>query len=516
MKVAYNPSQLDPNTGLPEFKNGAGLISSITDHAGHQLTFAYDNQGDLTTMTASAGEAVPREFQFSWGGSGDSQPALGAIPALANLVGLGNLTSPMFPEGLTGITDPNGRTASVQYCSNGSSSSCAQNLPQGQTGPCPGAPTSLTQQAIQAVGVLLNVEPKCVIALSDRAGGVTKFSYNQQQLSQPNPACASNATQCTAVTGPQTDQNAHAEIWTDSIDGGLRPFQQIDPLSRETLTTWNNPGTITGICTTAQSANGCESGPGNTIAGTINAAGTSQATTTLLAYEQNGELTEQQGPANLGAGESQNFRDTVLKYQESAGILQSPSGADSGGTFVADQTEKDVSTGSGTQTTKYTLDPANSADGLVTAVTDPDGKSWTIDYYPGADGKIQDGGGLIKDKIDPLGNKTSYGNATSPNNGYDPNGLPTLVYAPAQTNPTTYQYDADGNLLAATDPRNANPASLGGLNPTSATVTSGFTTYHAYDDLGQQTDEWLPKDPQQEAPSPGSTIRRAMTRTATH
>jgi len=92
-----------------------------------------------------------------------------------------------------------------------------------------------------------------------------------------------------------------------------------------------------------------------------------------------------------------------------------------------------------------------------------------------------------------MGNVTTDGGASLPNAGFDANGLPTVVYAPGQTNPTTYQYDADGNLLAVTDPRNPSPSSLGGQQPTQATITSPYTTYHAYDALNELVETWSPK-----------------------
>jgi RHS repeat-associated protein len=495
LAVSYNPS-----TG-----NGANLISSITDHAGHVLQFTYDANGDMISMTAASKQNFPRTFQFGYGGTTDAAPALttatgvSLIPGLSGLLGsLGQVTG-LFQPGLTSIADPNvsasgqGSPTTITYAA----------TPATGTSLCP-EPTSSTYP--QALAALLNIEPKCVTQIAARDGGHTSFTYNDQQQPAPqNTGCSATALECTRVTGPQTDQGGKPENWTDSIDSAFRPVQQVDPLGRETLTTWNNAttGSTGGICSTAQSATGCESGPANTVAGQMNgliasgyasdpsATTTPAATTVLFSYDPNGDTTEQQGPANISAGESQSFRDIKTTYQESAGTLLSPSGTDQGGQFVADETSHQLSSASGPQTTSYTLDPANPADGLVTVVKDPDNQTWKTDYFPAGPGVA---GGLIKDHIDPLGNDTQFGNSSLPNDGYDPNGLPETITAPGQATPTTYQYDADGNLLARTDPRNATPASLNGLSPTSATATSPFTTYHAYDDLNEQTDKWVPKD----------------------
>jgi RHS repeat-associated protein len=499
MQVSYFPSSAP---------TGPGLVSSIGDHAGHLLAFTYDSLDDLKTMTASSGGVLPREFSFGYGGSGDATPAASSVSALGGL--LGSLTGlSVFQQGLTSISDPrvnalgSGRPTMISYAAT--------------PGACP-APTFAT-----GLAGLLNVEPKCATQITARDGGDTVFTYNEQtQSGPPNPGCATGALECTMATGPQTDQIGNEENWTDSFDTALRAFQQVDPLGRETLTSWNNPtqGSSGGICTPAQSASGCESGPGNTIASTTNgmivpgyatdptATTKPSPTVTQYSYDPNGMTTEQQGPANISAGESQTFRDVKTTYLESAGTLLAPSGADatncpSGGVsyppatatgcFVADETQQQVQRAAGTETTTYTLDLSNPADGLVTSVKDADGQTWQTKYYPAG---ASDGGvsGLIEDEIDPLGNDTHYGTTTLANDGYDPNGLPEQITAPGQSTPSTYQYDADGNLIAQTDPRNANPASLKGQQPSSATATASYTTYHAYNDLNDQTDEWVPKN----------------------
>jgi YD repeat-containing protein len=538
MGISYNNSVLA--SGVPSFANGAGLVASITDHAGHVLQFAYDSTGDLKSMTLSPGGTSQRTFTFGWGGANDTIPALSAVPALTDLTGLGSgVNATLFPAGLTSITDPDGHTTSVTYCANGATTSngqaapCTQNLPAGDAGPCPGAATSLTSSVEEQLGTLLNLEPKCVTQITDRApSGTTSFTYNQQQNTSADSNCAASALECTAVTGPQTNQNGNSEVWTDSIDQAFRPIEQVDPLGRTTLTTWNNPTTATswGICTTSQSentSNPCDSGPGNTTAGTIHGAGSSVSTTTLYSYEQNGLMTEQEGPAYTASPSEQAFRETTITYQESAGpsSLQSPTGSDANGQFVADETQQEILTGpDSNQKTTYSYDSTDPHDGLVTSITDADG-TWQMSYYPGTaghpsatgSGTTDAGGGLIKSETDPDNDVSYYGNAvnqylaTAPlgqNAGYDPNGLPELIYAPGQSGggsnpvaPTTYQYDADGNVIAVSDPRNASPTPIPGADwspgadptVTASTVTQPYTTYHAYDSLNEDTETWLPK-----------------------
>jgi len=505
--------------------NGAGLVSTITDHAGHVLQFGYDPSGDLVSMTESSSPGGGgREFKFGYAGANDATPPLTLngpngqplIPALTGLLGLleqaTNISS-IFEPGLTSITDPNNNKTSIQYCAadavgaNGSALPCTQGILTGESTPCP-EPDSSTYSS--GLAGLLNLEPKCVSAITARDGGATNFTYNDQLQTPANPGCASGELECTLVTGPQADQDGGREKWTDSIDSAFRRFQQVDPLGRETLTSWNNAttGSSGSICSPAQSLTGCESGPANTTASTTigmiasgyatdpSATTTPSPTVTEYTYDPNGETTEQQGPADVAAGESRSFRDTITTYHESAGptSLQSPSGTDAGGQFVADETEQVSNAGTGTEDVHYALDSSN--DGLIRVITDPDENKWSFNYYPGT-------GGLLQSETDPMGNKIYYGNALGQfaasstlgqNDGYDPSGLPELVYAPSQTTPTTSQYDADGNLLARTDPRDANPAWLGGQDPTAATATATFTTYHAYDSLNEQTDAWIPKD----------------------
>jgi RHS repeat-associated protein len=463
-------------------QKNVGLVSNITDHAGDQLTFNYSSSGstsgDLQSLTEADGSSAQRTFTFGYDSNKDASVP-GSVLAGANgpLAYLGSsaagLSNYVFPTSLTSVTDPNGQTTGVIYCANG-----ATQEPSGcpSSNPCPQVPSSGT--ATTAGADLLGLEPKCVLSLTDRGGGTTGFGYNSQ-----NQYCDANASECTQVTGPQTDQNNNAEQWEDSLDSALRPYQQVDPLGRETLTAWNNvvqgsPSPPTGgwgICSIQDSqAQSCESGPGNTIAGQVRAAESSSSATTILrSYEQNGLPTEQQGPFNQGAGESPTFRDAQITYQESAGTPSAPSGADSGQGFVADEKSYE---NANKQTTQYLLD---GPDGEVKQIIAPDEAETSLGYTSN---------GILNSVTEPgQSASTTY-------NAFDQNGLPTSITVAGQSQPWTLQYDPDGNLIAVTDPRNQKPATLGGNEPTSATATSTFTTYYAYDALNEKTDEWAPQD----------------------
>jgi YD repeat-containing protein len=491
--------------GLLDDRNGK--VASITDHAGHILQLGYDSSGNyLQQIVQAAGESASRTFTLGYGAPGqDVQSGLGElVPSLLGTLGtLGDdVSAALFPQHLTSITDPRQHTTSISYTAD----------PFTGTDPCPVGETSSTVG--QAVAALLNLEPVCVTSVTARDGGTTNFAY-QTGLDQHG-----NVDHTAIVTGPQTDASsstdAHcdgstasaAEVWCDTTDQFFRPVKQVDPLGRETDTVWNDIGAaVPAACSNAPNQPATE--PGNTIASqtTGNIAsgftGSPAPATTNYCYEQNGETTEQQGP--FSPGQSPTFRDTKTSYQESAGptALQAPGGGDtahctsgdSSQCYVADQTEQDVSSASGTEKTLYAYDSTDPYDGLITQVTDPDGQTWKISYYPGSGGNpsgngsgtTDAGGGLIEDKTDPVGNDTHYAS-------YDPNGLATKITAPGQSTETTYQYDIDGNLLAVTDPRNASPTSLNGQDPTAVTATAPYTTYHAYNTLNEQTDTWTPKD----------------------
>jgi RHS repeat-associated protein len=486
--VQYNKAD-EPNPGL---------VKSITDHAGNVTTFTYyvthqvngsdpdpdcvasgsDPAGYLCKVTVASGTAAQRVFKLGYGGNGDATVPGSILTAGAGLLSyLGSGTgvdSYAFPEGLTSVTDPENHTTTIQYCANGAKGE-PSGCPSGN--PCPQVPSNGTMPT--AAADLAGLEPKCALAITDRGGGATAFSYNEQGSAAQ---CDSNASECTRVTGPQSNQNGDPEYWWDSLDSALRPYQHVDPLARETLTAWNNvvqsspspPDGGWGICSIqASQAQTCESGPGNTIAGQVKAAGKPEATTILRSYEQNGLPTEQQGPFNQSAGEDPTFRDVQVVYQESAGTPTAPSGADSGQGFVAD--EKSFQNAN-KRTTQYVLD---GDDGEVKQIIAPDLTATNLGYTSnGILNSIQEPGQSAS---------TTY-------NTFDQNGLPTSITVAGQSQPWTLQYDPDGNLIAVTDPRNPLPATLSGNEPTDATATSAYTTYYAYNALNQKTDEWAPQD----------------------
>lgn len=477
MHVCYYDTATESNCpGQPVAGNDPRLlkVEDIIDHAGRDLHFDYDQSGDLTAMTVNATQSDPDQkqvFSFGYGGGNDAQPGVGGLP------GLSDLLPSVFPPGLTQITDPNGHATTIRYAA-------AQAL--SSSDPCP---RDLSDPLPLQLGGLVGLEPKCVVQLTDRGGGETNFSYTTGTDS------SGNEIHTATVQGPRTDppgSSTRPDQWIDTTDVYGRPIEEQDPLSRTTLLTWNDTG---------------QSQPANTLAKLVQASGTPDQVTTLYSYDQNGRLTDQQGPADTASGsdERQNFREVKIAYRLSPGTLLAPSGADTVHCSSSDTSMCFVSdpislTNQDGETTSFTLDPGNPADGLVTQITDPAGKVWSTTY---------DQYGRVTSQTEPgTGNgpeTTSYGN-------FDPyTGQPQTVTLP--TDPANgseasvwhYAYDKLGNLLAVTDPRNT---SLSASAPALTTPGSAYTTVFTYDALSRMTAEYDSKD---SASTPGSYITRTYT-----
>jgi RHS repeat-associated protein len=470
MRVCYYDTTSE--TGCPGAAVGSGdsrllKVEDVVDHAAHDLHFDYDSSGDLTAMTVSAESTDPnakRVFSFGYGGANDAQPGIGGLPALADL-------SPgSFPAGLTQIIDPDGHATALKYAA-------AQALDS--TDPCP---RDLSNPAPPQEGGLIGLEPKCVVQLTDRGNGQTSFVYTTATDSSGSEIHTAN------VQGPRSDppgSGTRPDHWIDTTDVYGRPTQEQDPLSRIALLTWNNTGA---------------SQPGNTLAKLVQASGSLDQVTTLYSYDQNGRLSDRQGPANTATGstEKQNFREVKITYQLSPGTLTAPSGADTAHCsssdrtlcFVSDPTSLSNPDG---QLTTFTPDPSSPNDGLVTKITDPAGQSWSTSY---------DQYGRITVQTEP---GTGGGPETTTYGNFDPyTGLPQTKTLPtdsangSQTTIWHYAYDKLGNLLAVTDPRNS---SLAANAAAPTTAGSAYTTVFKYDALSRTTAEYDSKD---SASSPGA------------
>lgn len=471
--------QSDDSPDLRLFK-----VEDIIDHAGHDLHFDYDQgTGSLTEMTAVDGTSASRTFKFAYGGASDATPAVGATVTGAVPPSSG-LTASLIPPGLTQITDPDGHSTQIQYCAPGAVDSSSNPLPctqdSGNTNgdPCP---QDLSNPTPPTYGGLVGLEPKCVWEVIDRGGGVSDFRYTTGVDSSGNEIHTAD------VQGPRTDppgSGTRPDHWVDTTDVFGRPTRELDPLSRTTLLTWANTG---------------QGQPANTLQQLVQASGSADQVTTLYSYDQNGRLTDRQGPASTSSGsqEDQNFREVKIAYRLSAGTLVAPSGADAAHCSSSDTSLCFVSdpaslTNQDNQTTTFTLDPANPADGLITSVTDAAGEVWGTAY---------DSFGRVISQTEP---GSGGGSETTGYGSFDPKtGLPQTETLPADpSNPNQvsvwhYAYDSLGNLLAVTDPR----ANLPATAPASTSPSAAYTTTFAYDALSRVVRE---TDSVDSAGSPGS------------
>jgi YD repeat-containing protein len=489
----YDPSPTSEDGGCSQTRDYAAVgdpgylkVSSITDHAGRVLHFSYAAESvsgisavDLTKITMnaqdSAGSSQQQVFNLGYGAPGQDANPLSALGVLGSLIPQGLL----FPNGLTSVQDPNGNTTQVSY-----------EVPTLLTAPCPNDQSGILGSATSVTGL----EPKCVKSIVERDGGETDFSYGSVTDQASGTADFGQVLHLTTVTGPRiVMQGATAtrpDQWIDEIDGSLRPVIQENPVQAAdrsgahglTSLTWGSSG-----------------GSGNQLTSLVDAYGEPDQTTTRFQYDPNGQLTDRQGPS---LSTDTNPREVKIAYQLSAGMLLAPSGLDKSGTFVSDPTSLEDQDGNSYTFTLDTVPAAQDgtarSDGLVTSVSDQTGATWTTGYHTGPSGTIEDGGGLVTSQSTP-------GNPPQTFSSFDPNGLPQQ-----ETDPTTgakyadgkpigggitrYSYDAIGDLLTTTDPRNATGA-IGTPTCTSATASvPSYTIVFHYDDLQRVTDECDSKD----------------------
>jgi RHS repeat-associated protein len=486
----YDPNPATEDGGCSQTRDytAAGTVdylkvSSITDHAGRVLHLDYTAESvpgisavDLTkiTMNAQDNAASPQQQVFNLGYSQQGNP-LSSLPLLGQLIPSGLL----FPNGLSSVQDPNGNATLINY-----------EAPTLLTAPCPNDQPGVLGSLVSVTGL----EPKCAASIIERDGGETDFAYGKMTDQASGTADFGQVLHLTTVTGPRTvmqgTTSTRPDNWVDEIDGSLRPVIQENPV--QTADTTGSHG-LTSLTW------GASGGSGNQLTSLIDAYGAPDQTTTLFQYDPNGRLTDRKGPS---LSTDTNPRDVTISYQQSAGMLLAPSSLDKGATFVSDPTSMEDQN---RNTYTFAVDPVPAAadgtaraDGLVTAVSDQTGARWTTGYQTGPSGTVQDGGGLVTSQSTP-------GNPPQTFSSFEPNGLPQketdpstgATYAdgkPIGGGTARYGYDAVGDLLTVTDPRN--PTGTIGTPTCGASTTSvpAYTIAFHYDDLQRVTDECASKD----------------------
>jgi YD repeat-containing protein len=473
---------------------GAGLLIAVTDSFGRQLSFTYDAQRRVNSMTDPAGG----QYSFEYDGSGG--------PAAA-----GNLTKVTFPDtrtriyfyneaaqinggaacptlppvlnnALTGLSDENGSryatwtydcqartTSSVHalgvelYTFNyGTGTSTAYVDPLGTSrsaglqrtlGVARG--TGTTQPAASGSGTVSTSATYDVngniASRTDRNGNRTDYNYD---LARNLETSRTEGLTAAGGTTPQT-----RTITTQSHPTFRLPTQIVEPL-RTTTNAYDADGTQCGA-------------RGALCSKTVQAASGATRTWTYT-YDANGQVLTVNGPRSDVPDLTTYTYDTqgnVASIANAAGHLTSISAYNAHGqprtivdpngmtiTLGYDARQRLTSRNSGGELTSYDYDGV----GQLTKVTLPDGShlSYSYDAAHRLTGMSDSLGSSIAYTLDAMGNRTREqvrdpGNSLVQTRSRVYNNLNRLFQELGAQNQTTeYAYDDQGNVVSVKDPLN--------------------------------------------------------------
>ncbi|MCW2986565.1 MAG: repeat protein, partial [Conexibacter sp.] len=400
-------------------------VAKITDHAGRDLTFAYTDS-HLTGMTEVANAATLAP-------AGDKERRWAFSYEAADGTAL--------PRRLSAVTedrdaaDGGPRSTAVAYVT--------------RTG---------TSPAVKVPGTI-----------TDRRSKATSYGFSAE------------------ATRPRTltITDARSKVWSHTVDVFGRPTRVADPLGNAVDLAWD------------QRADGDDTPRRNELTRTAEGVTTTDvgAVTTMTYEHATGMLTSQTTFPD-GEATPATKRTTQLDYKLSRGAAALRPATDPADSYVADlvQIQQPRALPGGAHVgTKFTIEEPTSGDvtGNVTQTQDLDGTGTATNAYCNGTDCPR---GLIRQETDEVGNITTYDN-------FDPNGLPQTVVdpkgnaSPGVTSPTPaahrwlLRYDAVGNLLSSSDPRNTDAQT----NPTVTTPAARYTTKFTYDAFDRAITKVTPK-----------------------
>ncbi|MCW3002037.1 MAG: hypothetical protein JWQ20_1335 [Conexibacter sp.] len=320
-----------------------------------------------------------------------------------------------------------------------------------------------TRGGTAPVGMTATLAPSTI---TDRRGKVTTYALSNYG----------------AAARELTITDARNKVWKRTVDAYGRPVKVLDPLGNATNLRWDN-GTPrrNDLLKVAEGATATDPG-----------------TVKTMTYEPVGGRLLSQTSYPDGEASPDTARTTELKYATSSGQSTLRPSSDPVDDLVVDLTEiKQPRTlpGGAHVGSKFTVDTAT---GNVTERRDQDGSGLATSVYCNGTDCPK---GLVKQETDEVGNVTTY-------DDFDPAGLPQTVIDPkgnaiapgfpvpaghnaaAADHRWLYRYDSVGNLVSASDPRNADAKT----SPTTATPAAAYTTKFTYDAFDRTVEKVTPKD----------------------
>ena len=424
----------------------AGRIAKITDHAGEETTFAYDEEGLLVRLTEAANRPQRRVTKFEW-----EQKEEGLLNDPEDDIddGLGQ------DRQLKGVVEVRDADGDGEFGEGEAETEYARTPVSYEPRSCP--PTNPVCPLMP--GVLR--EPRRADTVTTRRGFKRDYDYREDGQSREMDATAMVA-EAAGGTPAETVKTTYR------VDDRGRPTLTTDALGRQTALGWSHDNRVTSL---------------------IEAVGTADEAVTDMTYNDNGQLTSRTtwpgGREAPGGG----ARTVSLSYRDSSGLDHSTASGvdDAAGRFVSDLTAID-NPKPGTGWT-FVVDER----GNVTRRSDGKGVSSTA---------TPDAFGRLTAQTDEAGNRTRFGS-------FHPTGEPQEVIAPRGNasggdpaeHTWRYCYDRVGNVVRVTDPR-------GGPVDCGSQGDAPFSTRLSYDPFDRLTVERLPLDSRRQDPEVADFVER--------
>ncbi|MFF7637458.1 RHS repeat-associated core domain-containing protein [Kitasatospora sp. NPDC008050] len=477
---------LDGGTTVYGYTAG-GLLSSITDPAGHQVmstTYANglvasqtDANGRTLKFTGAADSSKYSSYSsYTDGNGGIWTDFYSGSQLYRSIDPLGKVTSYAYDANLhlSQVVDPQGNLTLMSYdpaghlinraLPDGSSESWTYDNSGNETSHTTpgGAKTTWTYDSAN--------HP---ISQTDPAGGTTTYAYTAkgQLASQTTPAArttnyaydnAGNLISITDAAGDRTTYTYDNAGRRSSVTDPRGNAQGANPASYTTTYTYDNADRLL----SSTDATGAQTTFGYDAAGNRTSVTDPLGNRTTSTYDNARHLLTSTDPAG---------HQTIYTYDANGNQLTrtDPTGAKASSTYDADNhlltTTSARGNATGANAAAYTTSYTYDGDGNTTSTTDPTGAVTRTTY----------------DLLNrPATTVDALGNATTTTYGSDGNPLSTTDPTGART---THTYDPNGRLTSTTDPLSHTTSYTydGDGNRTSATTATGDTTRWTYGANGQ-------------------------------
>jgi len=486
-----------PDNSTWGYTYSSGQLTQITDPRSNLVTISYDSAERVGTITLpdATSEEFTNDQESGWTNSGTSgSPAAATLLAQATSTYTspnGNTTT-LRPDwwgmGVTGVQiDPLGDVTTFDLNSNGLATVAIDplNLTCQFTYDSHGNVTEQIHPDGTTVQATYNsyAEP---LTSTDENGNTTSYTYDSHGNNTVIQDPLHNLTTMTYTSDGKlqtvTDANNHTTTYLyDSQD---RVTTVVNPDGTTVKYAYNSQGNVTSVTDER----------GNTTTFSYDAMNRETGTTdplndiTTYTYDSGGNLIKDQEPTPAG----QTARTTTYAYDSMDRLttVTDPLGNQTIYAYDGDRNVTSVTDPMGRITTTMydaldrptvVIDPMGNrttttydADGNVIQVVDPLGRITTVGY---------DSRGWVGPMTDPLTQTTTY--------SYTPTGQTASVKNPAPSGGDldVYTYNADDELIAATDPNN-NTTTYGYDavgNQITVTDANNNTTTYAYDSTNELT-----------------------------